>query len=251
MDLRLVPAVLVTWFVAFAGSLIGAALSAALATVMALAGALLLVVARRHRPNAHRARTICATLALASVLGAAVAVSCAVTANAREQGPLAQAVAGSSGVLIEVRITAVPAEVPMPGHSGGKRWSAAAALVEVTSKGSVTRGSANVMVVGGNGWQDVRPGQRVRTSGTLKAVREGQSDAAVLSASSAPVLIADDFDVRQSALDVRRQFVSASAWLPPDPAGLLPGMVTGDTSVLPESLEADMKTTGMTQHKSG
>ncbi|NQD90990.1 ComEC/Rec2 family competence protein, partial [Paenarthrobacter sp. CM16] len=46
--------------------------------------------------------------------------------------------------------------------------------------------------------------------------------------------------------DVRKRFVSAADWLPPDAAGLLPGMVTGDTSALPESLETAMKTTGMT-----
>ncbi|MFJ6534756.1 ComEC/Rec2 family competence protein [Paenarthrobacter sp. NPDC091711] len=244
--MRLVPTVLVTWSVALVGSLIDAMWSAALAGVLALAGLLLLARARRHRSAAQRARTISATLALAAVLGAAVAVSCAVTANTRELGPLAEAVSGGSGVLIEVQITGVPAEVPVPGHSGGNRWSVAAGLIKVTSKGSVTQGTADVMVVGGNGWQNVRPGQHVRTSGTLKAVREGQSQAALLSASSAPVVIGSAFDVRQSAFDVRRQFVAASGWLPPDPAGLMPGMVTGDTSALPESLEADMKTTGMT-----
>ncbi|KUM39202.1 ComEC/Rec2 family competence protein [Arthrobacter sp. EpRS71] len=245
-DLRLVPTVLVTWSVALLGSLIDATWSGALAGVLALAGLLLLARARRHRPAAQRASTISATLALAAVLGVAVAVSCAVTANTREVGPLAEAVSGGSGVLIEVQITGVPAEVPVPGHSSGHRWSVTAGLVKVTSKGSVTQGAADVMVVGGNGWQNVRPGQHVRTSGTLKAVREGQSQAALLSASSAPVVIGAAFDVRQSAFDVRREFVAASAWLPSDPAGLMPGMVTGDTSALPESLEADMKTTGMT-----
>ncbi|TQS91824.1 ComEC/Rec2 family competence protein [Arthrobacter sp. TS-15] len=245
-DLRLVPAVLVTWSIACAGSLIAAAWSAALAGVLALVVVLLLLRTWRHRRAVPRARTISATLAVASVLGAAVAVSCAVTANTQEGGPLAKAVAEGNGVLLEVRITGVPAEVSAPGHSGGNRWSVAAGLVKVTSKGSVTQGSADVMVVGGSGWQDVQPGQIVRTSGTLKAVREGQEQAALLSASSAPVVIASGFDVRQSAAEARRQFVAASAWLPSDPAGLMPGMVTGDTSALPESLEADMKTTGMT-----
>ena len=237
---------LVTWLVALAGAFMNATWSAALAGVLALAGGLLLVGARRHRPGVHRARTVTATLALACILGAVVAVDCAVMANTRQEGPLAEAVAEGSGVLIQVLITGGPAEVPVPGHSNGNRWSVAATLVEVTSKGSVIQGSADLVVVGGNDWRDVRPGQRVRTSGTLKAVREGQTQAALLSASSAPVLVASTFDVQQSASDVRRHFVTASSWLQPDPAGLMPGMVTGDTSALPESLEADMKTTGMT-----
>ncbi|YCK83915.1 ComEC/Rec2 family competence protein [Arthrobacter sp. D3-18] len=246
MDLRLVPAVLVTWSVALAGAFIDAAWSAAVAGVLASAAALLLVRARRHRPSLHHARTIPATIALACILGAAVAVHCAVMANTREEGPLAEAVAEGGGVLIQVLITGAPTEVRVPGQSSGNRWSVAATLVEVTSKGSVIRGSADLMVMGGNGWESVRPGQRVRTSGTLKAVREGQTQAALLSSSSAPVLVASTLDLRQSSTDVRRHFIAASNWLPPDPAGLMPGMVTGDTSALPESLEADMKTTGMT-----
>ncbi|NWL09767.1 competence protein ComEC [Paenarthrobacter nitroguajacolicus] len=245
-DLRLVPAVLVTWSVALAGAFIDATWSAAVAGVFALAGGLLLVGARRHRPALHRARTVPATIALACILGAVVAVDCAVMANTREEGPLAEAVAEGSGVLIHVLITGVPTEVRVPGHASGNRWSVDAALVEVTSKGSVIQGSADLVIVGGNGWQDVRPGQRVRTSGTIKAVREGQTQAALLSASSAPVVVASTLDIRQSVADVRRHFIEASGWLPPDPAGLMPGMVTGDTSALPESLEADMKTTGMT-----
>ncbi|UKA51938.1 ComEC/Rec2 family competence protein [Arthrobacter sp. FW305-123] len=237
---------LVTWTVAFAGVLIDAVWSAVLAGIMALLSVVLLLRARRKRSAGHRARTLSATLAVAGVLGAAVAVSCAVTANIREEGPLAEAVRAGGGVLIEVRVSGVPAELPGPGSSGGNRWAVDAQLLQVTTKGSVTQGSADVLVVGGVGWQDVRPGQQVRTSGTLKSVRDGQTQAGLLAASSAPVVIASDFDVRHSAFDVRRQFVEAAAWLPPDPAGLMPGMVTGDTSALPESLEADMRTTGMT-----
>ncbi|MET3369508.1 UNVERIFIED_CONTAM: competence protein ComEC [Jeotgalibacillus campisalis] len=237
---------LVTWSVALAGAFMEATWSAALAVILVVGGGLLLVGGRQHRLALHRARTIPATIALACILGAAVAVHCAAVANTREEGPLAEAVSEGSGVLIHVLIIGAPSEVRVPGHARGSRWSVDAALIEVTSKGLVIQGSADLVIVGGNGWQDVRPGQRVRTSGTVKAVREGQKQAALLSASSAPVIVASTFDVRQSASDVRRHFVAASSWLPPDPAGLMPGMVTGDTSALPESLEADMKTTGMT-----
>lgn len=246
IDLRLVPAVLVTWSVALICTFVDAIWCAAVATVLALAGALLLVRARRQLPAQRRPRTIAATLAVATVLGAAIAAHGAVMANTREEGPLAEAVAEGDGILIHVLITGTPEEVRVPGASGGERWSVTATLVDVTAKGSVIQGSADLTVVGGNGWQDVRPGQRVRTPGTLKSVREGQTQAALLSASSVPVVVGSAFDVRYWAADVRTQFVAASSWLAPDPAGLMPGMVTGDTAALPESLEADMKTTGMT-----
>lgn len=245
LDLRLVPTVLVTWAAAIAGGFIDAVWCNILAGAMFVTGGVFLVLGRTRQHAAARARTVPATLALACVLGAAVAVHCAVTASQREAGPLADAV-GEGGVVIEAVVTGTPAEAPMPGHSGGTRWMVAASLLELTSKGTVVSGTADLVVVGGNGWQNVRPGQRVRTTGTLKEGRAGQPQAALLSASSAPVITGSSFDVRQSAAHVRKSFLEASSWLPPDEAGLLPGMVTGDTSALPESLAADMKTTGMT-----
>ncbi len=223
-----------------------AAWSAAIAGALALIGGVFLVLGRHQRPSGARRRTLFATLALACALGAAVAVHCAVTAGSRENGPLAPAFAADEGVVIHVLITGSPTAAPSPGHSSDDRWMVEASLIDLISKGSVVRGSADIVVTGGHGWENVRPGQKVRTTGSLKQVREGQSEAALLSASSDPVVTDSGFDVRQTAADVRKGFVSAAQWLPPDAAGLLPGMVTGDTSALPESLETAMKTTGMT-----
>jgi competence protein ComEC len=50
----------------------------------------------------------------------------------------------------------------------------------------------------------------------------------------------------QGPAQLKRQFSSAAEWLQGDAAGLLPGMVTGDTTGLDESLEAAMRTTGTT-----
>jgi competence protein ComEC len=53
-------------------------------------------------------------------------------------------------------------------------------------------------------------------------------------------------NVPESPARLKRQFSSAAKWLQGDAAGLLPGMVTGDTTGLDESLEAAMKSTGTT-----
>lgn len=187
-----------------------------------------------------------ATLALACVVGAAVAVHCAVTAAKQEHGPLAPAIGSGNGVVAHLLITGIPAKAPSPGKSTEDRWTVNARLIDATYSGARVRGEADVVVVGDHRWQNVRAGDRVRTTGSLKDVRTGQPEAGLLSAASPPVFMGADFDVRGVAGDLRKQFVKASGWLPPDAAGLLPGMVTGDTSALPESLGLDMKTTGMT-----
>ncbi|WP_064722192.1 ComEC/Rec2 family competence protein [Paenarthrobacter nicotinovorans] len=245
-DLRLVPAVATAWGAALVGSFNGALWSWVLAGVLAIAGAVLMIGGRRLQPAGARARTLPATFALACFMGASVAVHCAAVATQRDDGPLAHAVAEKDGVVIQLLITGNPTEAAIPGHAGGSRWTVTAAMQEVTSNSTLTRGAADVLVTGSEAWKDVQPGQLVRTTGILKEVRDGQAQAAVLSASSAPVLLDTQFDIRQQAGVLKQAFGDATHWLPPDAAGLLRGMVTGDTSALPESLEADMKTTGMT-----
>ncbi|MGO4249120.1 ComEC/Rec2 family competence protein [Paenarthrobacter sp. RAF54_2] len=245
LDLRLVPAVLFTWAAALAGSVLTAAWSATIGAVLAAAASALLFHSRLRATAASRARTVPATLALACVLGAVAAGHCALAAGKRDQGPLGAAVDADAGVVIQVRVTGSPSAVPQPGHSSNTRWSVPANLVSLTTEGNVIRGSASLIVIGDDAWQDIRPGQRVRTTGTLKEVRPGQSEAAILTASTKPVVLGSAFDLQDSAAKLREQLRDAASWLPPDAAGLLPGMVTGDTSALPESLEADMKTTGM------
>lgn len=236
----------VTWSAALAGGFVDGVWSSVLAVALGLFGGVFLIMGHRQRPSGVRPRTMFATLALACVLGAAVAVQCAVIAGNRENGPLAPAMAADEGVVVHILITGSPAAAPSPGHSSDNRWVVDASLIGLTSKGNVVRGTADLVVTGGAAWQNVRAGQSVRTTGTLKQVREGQPESALLSASSDPVVTGSGFDIRQTAADVRKGFVTAARWLPADASGLLPGMVTGDTSALPESLETAMKTTGMT-----
>ncbi|MFJ4262089.1 ComEC/Rec2 family competence protein [Paenarthrobacter nicotinovorans] len=245
-DLRLVPAVVISWGAALVGSFNGALWSWTTAGILAIAGAVLMIGGRRLQTAGARARTMKATFALACFMGASVSVHCAAVATQREAGPLAEAVAGKDGVVIQLMITGSPKEASVPGHTGASRWTVEATMKEVTAKGTVTRVAAEVVVTGGDSWREVQPGQLVRTTGILKEVWEGQTEAAILSASSGPVVIRSQFDVRQSAGQLKQAFGSATQWLPADAAGLLPGMVTGDTSALPESLGTAMKTTGMT-----
>jgi competence protein ComEC len=90
------------------------------------------------------------------------------------------------------------------------------------------------------------PGQLVRTAGKLRPPDPGREEAGVLTASSAPGRPNEPPLLQGSAKELRERFVAAASFLAPDPAGLLPGMVTGDTSVLDEGLDSAMKSVGMT-----
>jgi competence protein ComEC len=102
------------------------------------------------------------------------------------------------------------------------------------------------MVMGGEAWAALVPGQAVRATGKLRPADPGRQEAGTLAASSAPGKPLGGSGLEAAAKDLRSRFVAASAFLSPDAAGLLPGMVTGDTSVLDEGLENSMKAVGMT-----
>ncbi|MFJ4207586.1 ComEC/Rec2 family competence protein [Paenarthrobacter sp. NPDC089675] len=220
-----------------------------LGTALAVAAAVLLSGTRPRRLRSRRPsrpRTLPSTLGLACVLGAAVAFHCALVTERRDHGPLEAAADIGESVLIELRVTGAPIAAPPPGGSGAVRWAVPAELESLTTGGHVVHGYAKLTVMGGEEWRDARPGQSLRTTGILKEARPGGPEAATLNASTAPVLLRLVLDVQAPAAAARERFRDASSRLPPDAAGLLPGMVAGDTSALPEDLVAAMKTTGMT-----
>jgi competence protein ComEC len=92
----------------------------------------------------------------------------------------------------------------------------------------------------------VLPGQTLRATGKLRPVEPGEQEAGNLAASAAPGNAAGGSALEEGARELRGRFVDASAFLAPDGRGLLPGMVTGDTSALDEGLNNAMKAVGMT-----
>lgn len=265
-DVRLVLPAFLVWSAAVAGVwLTPAALVGLCCGLVLLATVLSAKAARGKRLMAGR-RSFLMTTAVALVLAATAAAHSAVSSSQRHDGPLAEAVTAGSSVVAILEVTNSPRAVAVPGNAGTPaRWSVTAQTEEVTVSGRIIRTRAPVVVMGGKGWGDLVPGQRIRTAGKLKPPDPGQQEAAVLSASLPPGAGAGsgaaDADAHSigvddagtdapawqlGAKDLRGRYVSAASFLSSDPAGLLPGMVTGDTSVLDEELKTAMKTVGMT-----
>ena len=270
-DVRLGLPALLVWGAAMAGMWLTPGMLAAMCGVLVVLAGFLLALAGRARKRQDRRRSFLMTTAVALMLAAAAAAHSAVSSSQRHDGPLAEAVDAGRSVVAVLEITGSPRPLTLPGQAGmPERWSVPARTEEVTATGQVIRTRADLVVMGGEGWNNVVPGQMVRTAGKLRSPDAGKEEAAILAASMAPGAAgnhaegaarpdasADATAGAESsagaappwqvvARELRGRYVAAATFLAADPRGLLPGMVTGDTSALDEALNGAMKTVGMT-----
>lgn len=239
-DLRLAFPALLVWGAAIAGVWLAPAALVVSSCILTLVAALLLAKCSRGR------RSLLMTIAVSLMMAVAAAAHSAVSSSQRHDGPLAEAVSSRMSVVAILEIAGSPRSLSPAGQAGmPERWSVTATAVEVIAGGNVIHAGAALVVMGGDDWGKLVPGQVVRTTGKLKPPDAGQTEAGVLSA-SAPVTVAAGDTWQAGAKEVRGSYVAASSFLSPDARGLLPGMVTGDTSALDEGLNAAMKTVGMT-----
>lgn len=260
-DFRLVPAAVMAWLTAVAGLWLGPIGLAVLSTGLVAAGGALLAwvwrayfrARRGHAKGSRRharqspGRSLRATLAVSFLLAASVAGHSAGASTQRQDGALAEAVSRKADVIAELTVEASPRKLSGPGNSGaGERWATNVTAHSLTVKGNVIHARAQLLVMGGDEWQNVRAGERLRTTGKLRAPDGGQAEAAMLSGTSPPTLLAPAGPWNNGPAGLRDLFRESSSSLQGDSRGLLPGMVTGDTSSLDDELNSAMKTVGMT-----
>ena len=203
----------------------------------------------RHgpRPGPKAARSFRATVAVALLLSLAAGAHAAVEASRRHDGGIAEAVAARAAVVAELDIAGAPRRLRIPGSGGlADRWAVPVTLKAMILGGHKIAGEARLVVMGGAAWEHAIPGQRMRATGKLRPAAPGEPEAGLLSASSAPTVLREPGPWQQGPGGLRRAFTAASARFGGNATGLLPGMVTGDTSALDPDLEAAMKTVGMT-----
>ncbi|WP_180357737.1 ComEC/Rec2 family competence protein [Streptomyces sp. NP160] len=238
LDARLVPAAAVAWAWAAVALVlpVGVLAAVALAAVAAAAGC----AVRRRAGGA----------ALAAVLVAGVAVSVGAGQVERSSGllqPLAaqQATAAVDGVATSdaVRVRADPVR---SWASASPRWVVRLDARSVSGRGSTSAAHAEVLVVGGAGWDAVRRGDRVHAVGRLQPTDRADPAAAVLLAVRAPLARPATGLLAAAGQRLRAGLVDVCAPLPADARGLLPGLVVGDTTAVPEDLSAAMRSTGLT-----
>ena len=175
---------------------------------------------------------------------------------------VAAVVAGAAGVRVEATTTSpvarwaeerVVAEVVMTVRSDpvtrpgrfGDYVVLRAQLREATARGLRADTSVPVVVIGDPGWEDVRLGAVVRTTGRLAPATSAR-EAAVLTGPRQPEPVAAPSGVFRAADAVRASVRRSAAGGPDAAAALVPALVTGDDQRLPDDVVEEFRTAGLT-----
>ncbi|MDH6462402.1 competence protein ComEC [Micromonospora sp. A200] len=247
-DLRLAGLAVAAWLAALACLHLtapsAALLAATAAGLAALGAAHLLGVLGRPAGPVRRYGWIAVAVLIGVVCGASAT---AARLHVRDAAPLRALVDD------RVRVTAelVLRDDPRPIRGAPGRPATLLVTAELTrlsdSDGRRVSAPVRVLVLATDpAWRGRLPGQRLTAEGRLTAPRGGDLTAAVLIVPGPPVAHGPPPWLQRAAGTLRAGLQRACAPLPDDQGGLLPGLVVGDTSQLPATVEEDFRATGMT-----
>ncbi|TQM80546.1 competence protein ComEC [Saccharothrix saharensis] len=224
---HLVPAALAVWATALAG-LLGTWWAAPVVGLgAAVVGGL---VFRAWRPAA--VAVVVAGPVAACWIGAQV--------HGAVHHPLRAAAAGGVAATVHFELDDRPHGLRSSGFG-----SRAGGVDLVLVRGTLTAGGRIAVLAPAARWQDLLPGQRVTARGTLAPPRGGELTVAVLRVRGPPRDVSEAPVWQRVAEDLRAGLRKASTALDPEPAGLLPALVVGDTSALPPRVVEEFRTAGL------
>ncbi|SNS80800.1 ComEC/Rec2 family competence protein [Rhodococcoides kyotonense] len=237
-DLRLVPAAAAGWMSTIIGLLFGSVVAGVVA-VISLGAAVLLVL------SVVRSRGVGAGLIALAVSGACYSGAAAVHSSSVESSPVTAAAAQKAWVSAAVVVREDPRRVR---YGGPPTVSVRADLTQIDIGGVPIHHGGRVLVLApADGWEHMVPGQSVTLRGRLSPPDRADLTLAVIRVQGAPLLVEEPGPIGSAADAVRRDLAAAaSEALPSDRAGLLPGLVVGDVSALPDDVESDFKAAGLT-----
>ncbi|NEK86632.1 DUF4131 domain-containing protein [Blastococcus saxobsidens] len=235
VDLRLWPVAGTVWAVTLLAPYVPA-----VALGAAAASALLLAVGTARRPG-RRGVTVAVGILAAVVVAAGTA---AVRSGAREGSPLREPAVNRATVEVTLTVTGAPHRLR---GTGPPRVVLDADVDEVDIGGRRHRLDAGVVVFApAEGWETLLPGQRVRCRAGLAPAEPPDVVTAVLSARGPPQPLGEPGAAQRAASVVRESLAGAAARvLAPRPAGLLPGLVVGDTRAMDPVLDEEFRLAGL------
>ncbi|MGH3822573.1 MAG: DNA internalization-related competence protein ComEC/Rec2 [Pseudonocardiaceae bacterium] len=238
-DLRLVPAALVGWVVVLCGLYLGSAAAAVLGTAGLLAA------------GAAALRGRSAVLLAVGGVAAAVALVVGTQAWQVERHPVRAAAEQGSTATVVVHLRDDPRGVASPGY-GGQQPQPHQVIVRAELEAAVISGQQwraggrIVLLAPAQRWTGLLPGQRVRATGLLAMPERSDLTVAVLRVRGAPEVLSAPTTVQRVAERLRSGLRRAARVLDPEPAGLLPALVVGDTSAMVPGVQAEFRAAGLT-----
>ncbi len=172
---------------------------------------------------------------------AAVATSAYLHLLVVAESPVARLARDGASVQAVAVLDTAP--VLAPGRFAARKY-AEATLTEVTGRGARYRVRTPVLVLMDAGTM-VERGARIRIAGQLRS-SDRPERAGVLTVRGNPVVLADPAPVVRGAERVREAIRDAVATQPPGPRALVPALVDGDDTALPEKVAEDFRTAGLT-----
>ncbi len=249
LDARLLPAAVTCWSVTItavaAGWVAGIAVAVGLILVALVSWALLWVgVAHRS----ERSRVAAITVAGACVLGAGFALAGAWREHQVNAHPL-RAVPDEATVHVVVTPSDDPKPLRSSGSGEGRLWVVRAALREFHYRDEVVRAGGSVVVLAaGPRWGELLPGQPIEFRARTAPSRQHDLTVVTLHPVGPPTAAGTLPWWQALAAGVRADLAAvARSALVPDAAGLLPALVVGDTSGLPDRVHEDFVASGL-QH---
>ncbi|MDT8914576.1 ComEC/Rec2 family competence protein [Amycolatopsis sp. PS_44_ISF1] len=241
-DLRLVPAAVAAWGGTLAGLRLGWWAALATGAVAVVLSVVLLVRGRSRWLGAAGALLL---------LGLIVAGPSALRIRAAERDALGTEARQGRTAVVRVEVSERPRPIHRAGYAdqqAGTRSVVVETLVRsATVDGRPVASSGRLLVLAPTaGWAGLLPGQGVTVSGRLDPARGGDLTVAVLFVRDAPAEIGEAPWWQRAAAALRSGLHQLCTVLPDEPAGLLPGLVLGDTSTLPPQIEREFKESGLT-----
>jgi competence protein ComEC len=266
-DVRLLPAAATVWLATLLGLdlgwawtvVCGAALAVAAVVVLAAcrpmaaqSATILLLAARTPATRRSAVRTAAWAVLLCGLLTASWT---GVRVHDDQVNPLISLASRGGWVDLRVTVTDLPKpimSVGFAGRPGGARSVLIPAdAVAVTDDYSATPRPAYgpvLLIAPTRGWSGLLRGQQLDASGDITMPlpsSAGGGPVAVLRARGSPAHVSPPSAVQHAAEALRRGLRAASAGLPDDDRGLLPAVVVGDRTGVPQPVLDDFRLSGM------